>query len=219
MISLWFRRTTLGTTQYLAEAGTTSRWRLQFHTDNTMHMLMTDNGGGTIVGDGFLDPTQITGVIADTNWHHLAMAWDTQAVSTGSWKVYLDGVDQSAEVGADGADGTSADLNRGDRIGISNGTSTPLEGEIAQLYMNFNLVSYFDLSVSGNREKFYDSANHLPRNLGADGTATGLPQPDHLLNTAASSYGTNAGNGGDWTVNGTFADAAAGPGPAQSQPE
>lgn len=213
IISFWFRKTTNGTQQRII-ADNNDRVDLRFGTDNVLKLALISNGASSIFG-GFNSPTAITAAITDTNWHHIIISWDSLAITTGSIECFLDGVDQSL---GNGALDANVDLNRGSYIGADTDGSESFSGEMAQIYMNFSHTSYFDLTVEANREKFYDSANAKPRDLDLDGTGVGLPQPDTFLNTAAASYGTNAGTAGDWPVNGTFTDAAAGPGAASPQP-
>lgn len=211
LISVWFRRTGFDAViAFMADSA--NRVSMWFGSNNTLNLRLSNNSAGAIYHSGNFGAGSI---ITDTDWHHVILAWDSQNITTGSIEVFLDGIDLGAPVGGLNSD---VDLNRGSTWGASPGGTSAFQGEMAQVYMNFNLTSYFNLNYKPNRDRFYDSVNHLPRALGLDGTDTGLPQPDHLLNTAAATYGANAGTDDDWTTNNTFSDAATSPGPEQPQP-
>jgi len=77
-------------------------------------------------------------------------------------------------------------------------------GAISEFYFAPN--QYLDLSVEANRRKFI-TADGKPADLGADGsTPTGTAPAIYLPNRAAL-IGTNAGTGGNFTVNGAPKDA------------
>lgn len=73
-------------------------------------------------------------------------------------------------------------------------------------FSEFYLTNEFlDLSVEANRRLFID-ANGFPVDLGADGsTPTGTAPLVYMRNGGQWTPGLNAGTGGDFTVNGTFA--------------
>ena len=81
--------------------------------------------------------------------------------------------------------------------------------DMAELYVN--LEEYLDLSNPANVEKFRNPENGKPRFLGLDGSVpTGTAPIIYLkVSTAgvASSFATNLGTGGDFSIFGTLSIA------------
>jgi hypothetical protein len=90
-------------------------------------------------------------------------------------------------------------------VSINPQANTALNGCLGGLYIS---RTYLDLSNSANRAKFYSTGNisNTPQfsvDLGADGSTPESAQPIVYLNNGLSA-GTNAGSGGNFTVNGVI---------------
>ena len=83
-----------------------------------------------------------------------------------------------------------------------NGSSNFLTGGIAELYMT---NSYIDFSQEANRLKFRDAFGN-PVDLTQQIQAAAIPTPAIYMRFPPTSFGTNSGTGGNFTVNGTITD-------------
>jgi len=82
-----------------------------------------------------------------------------------------------------------------------------LNGDLAEVWFN---TSYLDLTVAANRRKFIKS-NGKPANLGSDGSLPTGSQPLLYFRGPATSFSTNRGTGGAFTLTGALTDAATSP--------
>lgn len=82
-----------------------------------------------------------------------------------------------------------------------------LNGDLAEVWFN---TSYLDLTVAANRRKFI-KANGKPANLGSDGSLPTGSQPLLYFRGPASSFSTNRGTGGAFSLTGALTDAATSP--------
>lgn len=160
-------------------------------------------GDGRAIWDG--NAIGIT-AINDTDWHHILVSFDT--TDTLKRHVYIDGVAQSDTGWTTYTSGninhglTGGDIYISGRIGI-----TKFVGDLYQLY--YNGAEYVDVSVSGNRQKFYNSGKVA---MGDDGSIpTGTAPLLFLHARSAGSWGTNRGTGGSFTEVGTITKAASVP--------
>ena len=85
------------------------------------------------------------------------------------------------------------------RIGEATNGSNDFTGCMAELW--FAPGVYIDFSVEANRRKFID-ANGKPVSLGDNGELPTETAPLIYLNNAASTFGTNKGSGGNFTLTG-----------------
>jgi len=88
-------------------------------------------------------------------------------------------------------------------VGADTDATDKMSGAIAELYFAPN--QYLDLSVQANREKFI--LNGAPVSLGSDGSLPTGTAPAIYLPNRAALVGTNAGSGGNFTINGAPKDA------------
>lgn len=97
-------------------------------------------------------------------------------------------------------------------VGAGTGGAQKLNGCLAELY--FNPTVYMDLSVEANRRKFI-SATGKPVNLGSDGsTPTGTAPIMYQRvadGAAASTFATNLGSGGNFSITGSLDIASTSP--------
>ncbi len=153
------------------------------------------------------DDTEIlrlqTGSDADwSTWHHLAACWDLN--SSGTEKVFVDGVDQTFDVTS--TEGQTIDYASGDfRIGTRGDTFGGFTGSLCELWF---ALTYLDISNSTNLQKFRTVGGH-PENLGTTGqTPTGTTPIIYMHNQPGGSpnWFTNVGSGGGFTETGTITD-------------
>lgn len=88
-------------------------------------------------------------------------------------------------------------------IGSNHGTAGFYKGDIADFW--FAQDQFIDFSVTANRRKFFDSSNK-PVSKGATGLSPTGIAPQLFFTNVAASFGTNSGNGGNFTINGSFSD-------------
>lgn len=144
-----------------------------------------------------------------SGWMHLLAAWDTN-FSAGNKLSHLyinDSSDITVEYDGDSAfniDYTRTIWEICSRAGGAN----KFDGAIAELY--FAPGHYLDFSDSSNRRKFI-TAGGKPVDLGADGSTPTGSQPILYLPNTAASVGTNAGTGGNFTINGSPVIASSSP--------
>lgn len=136
--------------------------------------------------------------ITDTAWHHILCAWDSAVA--GNNKMYIDRVDATVTINQRNdvvCDYTLTGWN------VNAATTGSWSGDIAEVYFAPN--QWLDLTNPANVLKFTGS-DGKPVSLGSDGTA-----PIVYLKDAYSTFGTNSGTGGNYTVNGTLTAAATAP--------
>jgi hypothetical protein len=151
-----------------------------------------------------------TGVI-DTNWHHLLIRFNTNA-SAGSrtMQVYLNDSPLSVTQTDIGSAFTLdfSSLTTGPATqSIAYGPSAYWDGAIAELFIAPG--QSLDLSVASNRERFISGGK--PAFLGNDGSAPTGTAPLIYLPNPAATVNVNAGTGGNFTINGSPADASSSP--------
>lgn len=202
IISAWIRKDASANAAILVLDNTGNG--LQFLYDTAAIWLQLSDSSGTNYVN--CDPSSPTGDYSQ-KWHHAIFAWDLNNTSGDSRCVaYFDGVKSSITFTGPYAN-TAFDIGyvRGSpnvQVGRRN-TTLKLNGAISEFY--FAPGQYLDLSVQANREKFI--LNGAPVSLGSDGsTPTGVAPAIYLPNRAAL-VGTNAGSGGNFTINGAPKDA------------
>lgn len=136
------------------------------------------------------------------------MQWDTnQSAGNKVFNLYVDGVSM-AVTKTDASSAFTYQYGNGSlawRIGEYAASSEPYSGTLSEFYLATTGSATLDITVQANREKFI--LNGAPVSLGADGsTPTGVAPAIYLPNRAAL-VGTNAGSGGNFTVNGAPKDA------------
>lgn len=136
----------------------------------------------------------VTSTITATSsggWFHILASWDLS--SAGSGRLYVNDVDDKTE---NTYTNDSIDYTRTDhRIG---GIGTNFfSGCMSELYVNF--AEYLDFDTESNRRKFISSSGK-PVSLGSDGSAPTGSQPIVYLKNSLSTFPTNLGSGGDFSV-------------------
>ena len=147
---------------------------------------------------------------AGANWHHILIAWD---LSVPTCQVYIDDVagvinETCSNVGL--TDHTDSDWFIGAN---SNTGNIKFNGCMSEFY--FNHQDLLDISVEANRRKFNDgsggSAGGKPVDIGSDGSTPTGNAAIIYMNGDGVSAGTNAGTGGNFTINGSLADCSTSP--------
>ncbi len=134
-------------------------------------------------------------------WVHVIASWDLS--TAGRRQIYIAGVSSmnqqtfSTPETIDYANGNDF------KIGFQSAGVLGLNALVSEFYFT---TEYLDLSVSGNRDKFRNSATNKPVNLGANGSTPTGTQPLIYLHNSFSTFQTNLGSGGNFTVTGALGD-------------
>lgn len=128
-------------------------------------------------------------------WRHFMASWN---LLTGATHQFVDNVDQLGALTAvnDTIDYTQPNHSIG---GYASGGSK-ITACAADIYIN--LAEYVDLSVAGNRAKFY-SASALV-DLGSNGSLPTGTSPIIFMKGNAAGFNVNSGTGGNFTTTGTL---------------
>ena len=149
IISIWFRRDTSGSLEYIY-GNSSDRVRIVLLATDEMEIKLRDGLGNTkwLTNSG---ATKIT----DTNWHHILASWDLNFASVDSW-FYLDDVDVKNNSGiaftSSGIDWTRPT----NRVG-ADAAVTPanfFDGCLSEFYIQVD--QFFDLDTVSNRLMFID---------------------------------------------------------------
>ena len=168
--------------------------------DNKISFEISTSGAGMIANTSVL--------LASSAYHHILCSWNVATAGTG--RIYVDDVsDFTSTLYTD----VLIDLTTTDwSIGSTTGGTGKLNGCLAEYY--FAPGQYLDFNTESNRRKFI-SATKRPVNLGADGsTPTGTAPiifQRVALGAAASTFATNLGSGGSFTITGTLDIASTSP--------
>jgi len=196
-VSVWFKHGTLtGATDYIIN-NTNSRIEIKMGSSGVMFVIVQDSGGSSKV-----NMNTNTGGFDDNEWHHLLASWDT-SITTGH--LLIDGVDEfnSGSVTSGTLDYTVSNwyiLRAFDSSGQWN-------DDMADLW--FSQTDYFDFTDADNVFLFNDA--NFPSKLGSDGSlATGSP-PIIYMSGDTSTWQSNNGTGGGFSLNGSFSTAATSP--------
>lgn len=196
LASVWVRPDAVGASHYII-TNTNSRVQLLLNTNKLE--LQLRNPSNTIVSRVLSATNLSTG-----SWQHLLVAWDTDAQRLQMYVDDADDADTPTHNSTDDIDYTVADWS----VGASTGGLANLNGCISELY--FNSAETLDISTTANRRKFV-SADLKAVNLGANGSTPTGTAPIVYLPNVFSSFGTNAGTGGNFTDQGSVAACADAP--------
>ena len=168
--------------------------------DDKIRFYCANSGSGVV-----LDMQTTSAFTSASGWLHVVASWDLS--TAGRRKIYVNGVDETTEttfsVGGTidyaGANPT--------KFGADHDNALKLAGDISEFYFTIP-ASYYDLSSSSNRDKFYNSGTGKPVDLGSDGSTPTGTQPLTYLKNPFGTFQNNAGSGGNWTVTGTLTAAS-----------
>jgi SPP1 family predicted phage head-tail adaptor len=188
--SVWLRRASVGTTERIFYSSGAS-CSVHFTSTNTIS-IMGENSAGSVI----LILNSLV-AITDTNWHHLMWSVDTSDVDKRHLRI--DDVSSVSPTYSNAAiDFTVANF----AIGAQDGGAQKYTGDIADLQVWFG--KYVDLALQANRELFITAAGDpVDPSIAA---ASALGAPIVLMNGATSTWHTNDGTGGGFTLNGLLTD-------------
>jgi len=167
---------------------------LEKWTDNTIILFARNPATSTI-----LLLTGSTAITDSSGWKHVCGCIDLS--DTGKRFMYVNGVAETLNVTTYVNDVIDFAGSKSYYFGTQHGTTKTLflHGSVADFWFN---DSYFDLSDSGNRAKFYNGG---PVNLGSNGETPTGSSPVLFLKNPYNTFTVNSGTGGDWTsVTGTL---------------
>lgn len=195
LLSFWVKGASSGITSLVLYGGSI-RFQVRF-VGNPLGIVGADASGSINLS------LQSTVDVLDGSWHHCLAAWDTETAENN--KIYIDGVDRTNIVSRANS---NIDYTFGSFYsGASSSGGNKLNADVADLWWAHN--QWLDITSSANREKF--AKNGRPVNLGSDGSTPTGTAPIIYFKGPASNWGTNAGTGGNFTVNGAFTDASTKP--------
>lgn len=197
LLSCWFKFATTGTEEYLLRS--TSAWiKVYKSAADRIYVIAAESGASNNVA--YIHSS----ITIDTSWHHLLVSWD--AGTTGRLHMYIDGADVSTidYEGDYAADWTNSDWG----VGALHEGSTPFTGKLCEFYLT-TPATWFDITNSTNRDKFFNSGTSKPVDLGSDGSTPTGTAPLIYLKTQPPAWETNSGTGGNFTENGAITDGGA----------
>ncbi|MGH7240573.1 MAG: hypothetical protein ACREHG_11020, partial [Candidatus Saccharimonadales bacterium] len=157
------------------------------------------NSAGTLI----LELSSTTSYSPSTTWLNILASWD---LSLGTTNLYInDASDKNAVIATnDTINYTQAGTWR---VAAFKSFVSLFDGCIAELWADF--TSCIDFATATNRAKFISGGG--PVDLGSDGSTPTGTAPILYLKNDASTFGTNAGTGGNLTATGTLAIASSSP--------
>lgn len=175
--------------------------------------ILTTSGGALrviLVGGGSSFQFNSSTNLSTDSWTHVVATADTnQSAGNKTAQIYFSDVDAGTTVTSDDDAAFSVDFTATDwRIGANFADILRYSGCLSEVW--FGPGQALDLSIEANRRKFID-ADGKPVDLGADGSTPTGTAPLIYLNGDATSFQTNAGTGGDFTVTGALEDCATSP--------
>lgn len=166
---------------------------------NRFRVSVTNSGGSTVIGGVSAVNTLPTNT---GTWRHLAFSGDGSSKST----VFIDGVATNGFTSGNSINFARDTPRIGRNVG---GANLPawLNADVAELWFT---TTYLDLTVSANLAKFRTGLGK-PVFLGLDGSLPTGAQPAVYLSGPASSFASNKGFGGNFSVSGSLVDAPTSP--------
>ena len=202
ILSVWIRLdggdgATLRILGSSVSAGTAAdRWRSSRLSTNKF-IIVGNNAAGTVI----LQMLSTTSYTAGATWLHLLTSWNL-AATVGH--LYVNGVEDQAAGGTFTDD--TLDYSVGDwGVGGDSNAGSKMNGCMTELY--FAPGQFLDFSDAANRAKFRTTTG-VPMYLGADGSLpTGtapLVYQRVAAGAAVTTFATNIGTGGDFSITGTL---------------
>lgn len=207
-VMLWFRLDGGdGTSMTIFQACTTvggavSHWRIRRESTNLISII-GNNAAGTII----LSISTAATYTANATWRQLLASWN---LATAAAHIYVSDVSDltSTTLTDDSIDYTVADW----AIGAQANGGTKFNGCLSEVYL---ALEYVDLSSSTNRAKFITGVTAKPMYLGTDGSVpTGTAAIVYqrvVAGAAVTTFATNKGTGGNFTITGTLDLASTSP--------
>lgn len=181
----------------LTEAtGSSNRLLITRTSGNALQIGIFNSSGGDVV-----NVSTIAGIFSSGTQYSVQFCFDV--TNAAKRKIYINSEDMTLSVAA---------YNNQDMVfsgdnwtfgALYTGTySQYLDGKLSEFYLT---TEYIDFSQEANRLKFRDCFGN-PTDLPSAITALSVPNPAIYMRFPPTSFGTNSGTGGDFTVNGTITD-------------
>jgi hypothetical protein len=199
IFSAWLNFTgTDGADQDIFTANLSNGVYIRRSSGNKMQFLLFNAASGSVTIVTFT-----TSSVVSTGWHHILFAKNGTTLQG-----YFNGVSDLAAPSVNNAGAVNwAASNWG--LGSDQSGSNRLVADLADLYIAPG--QYLDMSNAANRAKFID-ASGKPVNLGSDGSAPTGTAPAVYVTGPASTFATNLGTGGGFTLGaGGVTDASTSP--------
>jgi len=198
--SFWMNSADVTSLQVLFYSITATRVWAQLQTTSKLQFFFR-GGAGAVRWEA-----ETTTSLVNGTWHHVMYSFDVNA-GVNEQHLYLDGAeDKNTTAGP--VDGTVFYQDPEDwSIGATVAGGSKWDGCLSDFY--FNSVDFLDLSVASNREKFIKSGK--PVDAGSDGSDPTGAIPMVYLRNGFATWGTNLGNGGSLTDQGSAANCADAP--------
>lgn len=189
-----FRRILAGLTTV---GGTAIRFGSGINTSNLFSIVVTNTAAAISWA------ATSSAYTASSTWLHLLASWNI--ASAGNGHLYVNDV-SDATVTTDLGNGVDADYTVADwSIGALGDGTLKMDGCLAELY--FAPGQYLDFSTESNRRLFITKTLR-PVSLGSDGSTPTSVAPlvyqRVAIGAAASTFATNLGGGGDFSITGTL---------------
>jgi peptidoglycan hydrolase-like protein with peptidoglycan-binding domain len=173
-------------------------------TDGTIEIgIVDDTNSNGVVFDS------VAGAVSEGQWHNLIVSCDASTASP-TCQARLDDVDVPLILKFPFGGAFNLDLFSPNFYALDLSTEfiDPQVGDAADLFIS--TAGPFDLNAESNRRKFIDS-NGKPADLGSSCVNPTGTLPAFCLSGNASTFGTNKGTGGAFTLTGTLTDADTSP--------
>ena len=210
IFSCWVRLDAKDITNFLfsIKNGVAGTVEVKINTDNQFDIDVRDVTRALI-----LSGRATTTILTTATWYHLIVSWDTNfGAGSKLLKMVINGTTQTMTI-----EDVSIAFNI-DYTGVESGVGNRadalvlLNGCLAEVY--FNSVTYLDVTQAANLAK-WRTVGGKPENLGADGsTPTGTAPIVYQRmadGAAATTFATNLGGGGDYTITGTLDTCSSSP--------
>lgn len=169
---------------------------------STISVELQDSGGSNYLWA----KTANSYAYPSAQWYHILISWNTNAASgTRTIHLYINDVSDKTVFGDVGSAFVTKYVDTNFYVSAPSGK---VDGCLSELY--FAPGQFLDFSVTANRRKFID-ANGKPVSLGSDGSTPTGTAPAIYLKGDKTNFGTNAGTGGNFTVNGALEAASTSP--------
>jgi len=195
-ISFWYAPDSSSAANYIYytdTSGGSARVYVLRDASNNLN-IVAKNSAGTNV----LNATVTTGVFS-SNATAKCIQICIDLTSTSLRKIYVDGVNQTSITWTTY---TNDNINWNVQNTRISTASNGLNGNLSEFYFT---TEYIDFTQEANRLKFRDCFGN-PTDLPSAITALSVPNPAIYMRFPPTSFGTNSGTGGNFTVNGTITD-------------
>jgi hypothetical protein len=192
IFSIWVRSANLGASNNYLLAGFPINTGVRFYLSSVGEVILQGRNSATSF---VMRIESAAGVFAeDDAEHHILAAWDCATLTAQLW---VDDVEIAATMTVvnDTIDYPSTSW----RVSGDSTTVNLINARVGQLY--FNNAEYVDIDNVFIRRRFISAAG-LPVDMGSTGSGPTGTAPIVFLNGSAAAFATNAGTGGNFTIDG-----------------